>query len=849
MDVVSLSALRVSSVLWQPQRGGYALTVVAKATFRLLPGEARLAEEQEYPNDDDNHWNDDPARSLYSPTDLVPFKARPEVMLVGHAFAPRKEPVRSLIARILIGEVDKVIEVTGDRAFTHDGQLREPARFVKMPLRYERAAGGPDTFNPVGVRYDARPDAYGAVPLPNLLPVGTTVTSRSDIFPPVAFAPVAPAWPSRRQKLGRHATRFLAGAWSAGPLPEDIDPSYFNAAPEDQRPAELRDNERIVLENLHADHPRLVTNLPGIRPCAFAELPGRAPQRLHMACDTLWIDTDRSICTLTWRGQVPLESGAQPGRVLIALEEGQKRLAWSDLQRLQPGAPASSGAQGDIPLVDVATVDEPLAEPHDSGRAALLGMASSVAVMAEKPVAFIPPIGQRGPESSRPRTLPVTPRRPMTLTDVNLSADLPFLRAEREAREAAESSRQSPPQGALPFASQAPLTEAAEVPPPAFPRSAPPPSPPPPSAASMLAPVSDSPWAAATSRPEAPAFAPAYDPTSARSGSSIVAPVAPSPSSPAPPMPSPVAPAVVAAATIGGAVAASNAAASAIAPPAPATVPRAARGSAAREIVDLLWFDPAVLPKVREHPRFKEILAEISPKPRSPSFDNDPFDDVARDDEPDEIKDRREIFGVVARAESIDAEGVGEAMAEAVSDDGTFIPPLVLLAGELTFIFDELSALKATVAATSPFAASDKKLKETLDMVGELLQTPWIQGSTGVAEGLVQRLKEAFSQGVRTLPPSYLDSHTERMLLEQRSFQKRTVFGEPHLRTLLAPLGVQAAIPTYLPGALANKLPMVLRMRVRVLAEAHLPQDQYETYPASLKAVAIGRVSPLPGRR
>ena len=143
MDVVSVCPLRVASILWQPQRGGVALTVVAKATFRLQQHEARLAQEQEYPNDDDNFWNDDPARSLSSPTDLVPFKARPDVMLVGHAFAPRNQPVRSLVARITIGDVDKAIEVTCDRTLGHDGQIREAARFSKMPLRYERAGGGP----------------------------------------------------------------------------------------------------------------------------------------------------------------------------------------------------------------------------------------------------------------------------------------------------------------------------------------------------------------------------------------------------------------------------------------------------------------------------------------------------------------------------------------------------------------------------------------------------------------------------------------------------------------------------------------------------------------------------------
>src|SRR5262249_17422688 len=121
MDVVSLCPIRVGSVLWQPRRGTWAFTVVCKATYRLAPVEAALAEEQEYPADDDNYWNDDPARSLYCPSDLVPFKPRADVMLVGHAFAPRKEPVRSLIARLIVGNIDKAIEVYVDRAWGQDG--------------------------------------------------------------------------------------------------------------------------------------------------------------------------------------------------------------------------------------------------------------------------------------------------------------------------------------------------------------------------------------------------------------------------------------------------------------------------------------------------------------------------------------------------------------------------------------------------------------------------------------------------------------------------------------------------------------------------------------------------------
>ena len=50
-----------------------------------------------------------------------------------------------------------------------------------MPLGYERAAGGPDTSNPLGVRADARPNTYGMVALPNLQPPGLQISGRADL--------------------------------------------------------------------------------------------------------------------------------------------------------------------------------------------------------------------------------------------------------------------------------------------------------------------------------------------------------------------------------------------------------------------------------------------------------------------------------------------------------------------------------------------------------------------------------------------------------------------------------------------------------------------------------------------
>ena len=52
---------------------------------------------------------------------------------------------------------------------TADGGVDEGSPFARMPLVYERAACGPDTSNPGGMRADTF-DAYGRVSIPNLQP-------------------------------------------------------------------------------------------------------------------------------------------------------------------------------------------------------------------------------------------------------------------------------------------------------------------------------------------------------------------------------------------------------------------------------------------------------------------------------------------------------------------------------------------------------------------------------------------------------------------------------------------------------------------------------------------------------
>ncbi len=319
MDVVSACPLRVASLLWQPRPGAHALTVVCVATYTLAPGESPLAAEQAPASEVDLHWEEDEHRSVHLASDLAPHKPRADVIVVGHAHAPGGEAVHALLTRLIVGEVDKSIEVVGDRQITLEGELRGPARFVRMPLRWERAAGGPETVNPVGVRADATPDGRGNVALPNLQPPGTHVVSRGDYVGPVGYGAVAPWWPGRMTRLHRHGAGWDHRRFHERPLPADLDFGYFNAAPPDQQLAELRSNERIVLENLCAEHPRLITSLQSVVPQGVLEREGGGSEAVALRCDTLTIDTDRGRCTLVWRGAVSLRHAWERGRVIVSV--------------------------------------------------------------------------------------------------------------------------------------------------------------------------------------------------------------------------------------------------------------------------------------------------------------------------------------------------------------------------------------------------------------------------------------------------------------------------------------------------------------------------------------------------
>lgn len=703
MDVVSVSPFRAGSVLWRSRPDRWTLTVVCKGTYLLAPGEASLSTEQEDVNERDNFWDDDPHRSVYAPSDLAPFKPRADVMLVGHAFAPRSEMARSLTARLMVGELVKAVEVTSPRVWTPEGELREGARWNKMPLRWECAAGGVDTWNPVGVSANAAPDPYGQRLLPNLQPPGLRVVQWADFFVPVGFGPIASTWMIRRAKLGHRTDGWSDDAWTHIPLDDDFDGEFFQAAPPDQQIEALHDDVTIVLEYLNPDHPHLATKLPGVHPHAFVDVPGSAPHDLVMTADTLWIDTDRGLCTVTWRGQVAVDGPDQPGRVLLALEEAGEHLSW-------PMVAAMAGMPVTGPPLDSTATPQHGRRPIHTLPFRLDHMDPSPAAAS---IALAP--GETEPPPPTPRAGPHT-----------LQMQMPADRL--------------PP----PWLTPAPPAEAADRAPP-----------------------------------------------SAQSGAIHV--------------------------------------------PAP---------KAAIHALELVFCAPALAGRLRRNSAWARILSPGNKASRSTMT----MVSVAVPDSPEAVEHALEIdvTTILARGEPTPTE-LEVLLFEAVSYGGALCPELGLFAGELELPFDELSTVRALIDAAAPLARTDAHLAHLLEHAAAMAETP-LSHAPEVAAALGARIREAWAEANHTLPGEHLSALAGRVLLAERRYQKRDLFGETWVRALFTPSGTAAVVPAYLPEAAARRLPLFNRFTARLLAEVVPQQDQAEESAVALRVAAVGRMVSRPRR-
>jgi uncharacterized protein YjbI with pentapeptide repeats len=304
-----------------PQR---EVAVIVRGRFHLRPGEpvrsvGAVIEQGPLTADRFADGDDERAGECLYPSDFAEFKGGTDVMLRGSCHVPRGRAVTECTATFAVGAWSKSLRVVGRRTWIErltGTAMSEPAAFVRMPLAYANAFGGP--------RFPANPAGKGheMLELPNVEDPRVPVRSQRDRPSPAGFGPINPAWPQRSAKVG---TQY-GESWRKTRAPfyaEDFDWSFFRAAPADQQlESYLRGDEDMLFENLHPDVPRFTARLPGLRVRAFLRTSEPLILEPPMRLDTLLADLDAGTVTLTWRGLAPVrEDDLKDVRTLLLASE------------------------------------------------------------------------------------------------------------------------------------------------------------------------------------------------------------------------------------------------------------------------------------------------------------------------------------------------------------------------------------------------------------------------------------------------------------------------------------------------------------------------------------------------
>ncbi|MBI4954139.1 MAG: DUF2169 domain-containing protein [Myxococcales bacterium] len=390
--------------------------VVVKGSFALEPGAAATLAPVQDALRGDERWDGAEGASLRYASDHAPFKPEADVLAVGHAYPPPGANVARVALEV--GPVGKVVVATGDRHWVSVAQPSEPAPFERMPLRHERAFGGPACGdNPVGVGAGA----VKGTALPNLERPEALLRRAGEAPRPACFAPLAPEWPARAPQSGTFDAAWQKTRWPH--LPRDFDWTHFQAAPVDQRCAYLEGGESYRITSVLPGGAALEGRLPRARPRAFVlRRPARAAgeaarppedatpathadhalEEVRLALDTVLFDCDAREARLVWRGSAPTaDLGASDvERLLVLHDDGSgasdREQAWGEL--LVAGSRRFEPAELDAARVRRATL---AALPCDPAR--LRDAAVKARRTAERQAALPPPAGEPEPPEPVPR--------------------------------------------------------------------------------------------------------------------------------------------------------------------------------------------------------------------------------------------------------------------------------------------------------------------------------------------------------------------------------------------------------------------------------------------------------------
>jgi hypothetical protein len=312
LQLVNETPFKATMAVFPDRAGIDTLYVIVKATVNLQP-HLSLAEEQLPPVMADEYHGDPASSSLKTVSDLHIGKPGTDVLVTGHARAPR--PVTDMEVLVSVADRQKIIRVVGDRVWRRDGSASDPEPFTEMPLVWERAYGGvhvvdekvlAEELNPVGCGFLGERQAaeLEGSSVPNLVDPAAPLEKLGDSGIPACLAPSAPGWLPRRQFAGTYDETWQKTR--APYLPDDFDPRFLQCASETLRfDRFLQGGEPIHVSGMSLSGP-IEFAVPTVRPRVEVVVAG-SPAAPRVELETLWIEPDENRATLTWRANLPVD--------------------------------------------------------------------------------------------------------------------------------------------------------------------------------------------------------------------------------------------------------------------------------------------------------------------------------------------------------------------------------------------------------------------------------------------------------------------------------------------------------------------------------------------------------------
>jgi hypothetical protein len=302
------------------RRGGEVWIVVIKGTFDVRQdGNLHLCQEQEPPARA-AAWSGEPGKSsLLHDSDFILTKAGTDVLVRGHAYAPKGRETPSIEVALRVGTLVKRIRAYGVRTWRKGPMsfhiVPGPARPVrKVALSYENAFGGSDSGgpkgaplccarNPVGKGFCHDPAALVHQAAPQLETIDGSLRAGPHDAIPAGFGPIAPGWIPRASLAGTYDRSWQE---NEAPLPpKNFNERFYRAAPVDQQLSEfMAAGQTMELVNMTPADPFWRVRIPNLAfkmRVIFTDGEEQATAVLH----TAMLDPDQHRVQLVWQSSLP----------------------------------------------------------------------------------------------------------------------------------------------------------------------------------------------------------------------------------------------------------------------------------------------------------------------------------------------------------------------------------------------------------------------------------------------------------------------------------------------------------------------------------------------------------------